>query len=60
VSADQVDPQLKKQVNDNLQRSLTNDLFQSFMRGVQQEVKVRTNDKAIQDFINDYTKDAAG
>jgi peptidyl-prolyl cis-trans isomerase D len=60
VPADKVDPQLAKQVDDNLQRTIANDLFQSFSRGVQQEVKVRTNNKAIQDFVNDFTKDNAG
>jgi parvulin-like peptidyl-prolyl isomerase len=60
VSPDQADPQLLKQVNDNLQRSLVNDVFQSFSRGVQKEVKVRSNNKAIQDFISGFTKDAAG
>jgi peptidyl-prolyl cis-trans isomerase D len=60
VPADQADPQLVKQVNDNLQRSLASDIFQSFSRGVQKEVKVRSNNKAIQDFIDDFTKDNAG
>ena len=60
VTAEDADPQLVKQVNEILQRSITGDVFQAFSRGVQKEVKVRSNNKAIQDFINDYTKDAAG
>ncbi|MEP7209598.1 MAG: peptidyl-prolyl cis-trans isomerase [Alphaproteobacteria bacterium] len=60
ATADQADPQLLKQVNDALQRSITNDVFQSFSRGVQQEVKVRSNGPEIQKFIEGFTKDSAG
>lgn len=60
VPADQADPQLVKQVTDNVERSITGDVFQAFSRGVQKVVKVRSNNKAIQDFIADFTKDPVG
>ena len=50
---------LKAQIDSQMQNSLGNDLRDTFIRGLQKEVKVNTNDKAISDYFENLTKDEA-
>lgn len=50
---------LKAQIDSQIQNSLGNDLRDTFIRGLQKEVKVNTNDKAISDYFENLTKDEA-
>jgi peptidyl-prolyl cis-trans isomerase D len=55
---DNADPQLVAQVDQILEQSLTRDIAEAFSRGVQKEVKVRVNDKAIADYLASFKQDA--
>jgi peptidyl-prolyl cis-trans isomerase D len=50
---------MKAQIDGQMQNSLSNDLRETFFRGLQKEVKVNTNDKAITAYLESLTKDEA-
>jgi peptidyl-prolyl cis-trans isomerase D len=50
---------IQAQIDGQMQDSLNNDLRETFVRGLQREVKVNTNDKAITDYLESLTRDEA-
>jgi len=50
---------LKAQIDSQIVRLLGNDLQETFFRGLQKEVKVDTNEPAIQAYLENLTKDEA-
>ena len=50
---------MKAQIDGQIQNSLGNDLREAFFRGLQKEVKVNTNEKAITAYLESLTKDEA-
>ena len=50
---------LRAQIDSQIVRSLGNDLQETFIRGIQKEVKVDTNEQAIQAYLENLTKDEA-
>jgi peptidyl-prolyl cis-trans isomerase D len=55
----EVEAVLKAQIGSQIVRSLGDDLQETFFRGLQKEVKVDTNDRAIQSYLENLTKDEA-
>ncbi len=50
---------LKPQIEGQIEESLLNDLREVFARGIQQEVNVRPNEKAINTYFENLTRDEA-
>ena len=50
---------IKAQIDGQIQETLNNDLRETFIRGLQREVKVNTNEKAISTYLENLTKDEA-
>jgi peptidyl-prolyl cis-trans isomerase D len=50
---------IKAQLDQQMQQLLGDDLRETFVRGLQKEVKVETNDQAINAYIENLTKDEA-
>jgi peptidyl-prolyl cis-trans isomerase D len=53
----EVEASLKPQIDSQIAESLLNDLREVFARGVQKEVQVRPNEKAISAYFENLTKD---
>jgi peptidyl-prolyl cis-trans isomerase D len=66
VKVDKIEPptaeletQLKSQVTDQVGQSLTSDLQEVYVRGLQAVVKVRPNERAVQAYFDNLLKDEA-
>jgi peptidyl-prolyl cis-trans isomerase D len=66
VRLDKVEPlspemeaMMKTQINTQIEQTLLSDMQEAFFRGVQKEVRVKTNQKAIDDYFKNLTKDEA-
>jgi hypothetical protein len=55
----EVEAALKPQIESQIAESLLNDLREVFARGIQREVQVRPNEKAITTYFENLTRDEA-